>query len=49
MGKKYKVIYADPPWQYKVYSGGGWQQRRKSLSYNDDRGYMFIAGAKYSR
>jgi len=20
MGKKYKVIYADPPWQYRVYS-----------------------------
>ena len=23
MGKKYKVIYADPPWQYKVYSKKG--------------------------
>lgn len=23
MGKKYKVIYADPPWQYKVYSPKG--------------------------
>lgn len=20
MGKKYNIIYADPPWQYKVYS-----------------------------
>ena len=23
MGKKYKVIYADPPWQYRVYSKKG--------------------------
>lgn len=23
MGKKYKVIYADPPWHYKVYSKKG--------------------------
>ena len=23
MGKKYTVIYADPPWQYKVYSQKG--------------------------
>ena len=23
MGKKYTVIYADPPWQYKVYSKKG--------------------------
>ena len=21
--KKYTVIYADPPWKYKVWSGGG--------------------------
>lgn len=23
MGKKYKIIYADPPWQYRVYSKKG--------------------------
>ena len=23
MGKKYKIIYADPPWQYRVYSQKG--------------------------
>ena len=23
MGKKYNIIYADPPWQYKVYSKKG--------------------------
>ena len=23
MGKKYKIIYADPPWQYRVYSKTG--------------------------
>lgn len=23
MGKKYNVIYADPPWHYKVYSKKG--------------------------
>lgn len=23
MGKKYQIIYADPPWQYRVYSKKG--------------------------
>ena len=32
MGKKYKIIYADPPWQYRVYSKKG-QGRRAENHY----------------
>ena len=36
MGKKYKIIYADPPWQYRVYSKKGEEQkRRKSLPHDE--------------
>ena len=28
MGKKYNIIYADPPWQYKVYSKKGESRTR---------------------
>jgi N6-adenosine-specific RNA methylase IME4 len=32
-GKKFKVIYADPPWEFKVYSGKG-KQRSADRHYN---------------
>ena len=33
MGKKYKIIYADPPWQYRVYSQKG-QERSAENHYH---------------
>lgn len=47
MEKKYNVIYADPPWSYKVWSKkGAGPERGKPLSHHEHRGHQ---GAAVSR
>ena len=41
--KKYKIIYADPPWKYKTWRDG-MGTAEKTLPHNEYRGYSKYEG-----
>ncbi len=40
--RKYKIIYADPPWKYKESGGGSQGDCRIAVSNNDNRRNMLF-------